>query len=80
MFVSYKKYKRLKDAYDYLVEDRKKQGVECDGIIKNLCDEHSAAIREICELKPELDKYKKLYADELQKRLELAKLIKGETE
>lgn len=80
MFVSYKKYKRLKDSYDYLIEDGKKQIAEYDGIIKNLCDEHSAAIREICELKPELDKYKKLYADELQKRLELAKLIKGETE
>ena len=80
MFVSRKKYKNLKDAYDYLVEDRRKQRVECDGIIKNLCDEHSAAIREICELKPELDKYKRLYADELQKRLELAKLVKGEIE
>ena len=79
MFVNYKKYKSLKDAYDYLVEDRKKQRAEYEGIIKNLFDEHSAAIREICELKPELDKYKKLYADELQKRLELAKLIKGET-
>ena len=79
MFINYKKYKSLKDAYDYLVEDGKKQRAKYDGIIENLCDEHLAAIREICELKPELDKYKKLYADELQKRLELAKLIKGET-
>jgi hypothetical protein len=72
MFVSYKKYKSLKDAYDYLSEDRKKQLTEMGDIVKNMCDNYEKAMREA-------DKYKKLYADELQKRLELAKLIKGET-
>lgn len=72
MFVSYKKYKRLKDSYDYLSEDRKKQLTEMSDIVKNMCDNYGKAMKEA-------DKYKKLYADELQKRLELAKLIKGET-
>jgi hypothetical protein len=72
MFVSYKKYKRLKDSYDYLSEDRKKQLTEMGELVENMCDNYGKAMREA-------DKYKKLYADELQKRLELAKLIKGET-
>ena len=75
MFVSYKKYKNLQSAYNYLVEDRQKQRMEHSEIIKSLCDEHSIAIKEICKLNSELDKYKKLYADELQKRLELTKLV-----
>lgn len=72
MFVSYKKYKRLKDSYDYLSEDRKKQLTEMSDLLKNMTDNYVKAM-------VEADKYKKLYADELQKRLELAKLIKGET-
>lgn len=72
MFVSYKKYKRLKDSYDYMSEDRKKQLTEMSDLLKNMCDNYGKAMEEA-------DKYKKLYADELQKRLELAKLIKGET-
>lgn len=71
MFVSYNKYKRLKDSYDYLSEDRKKQLTEMSDLLKNMCDNYGKATKEA-------DKYKKLYADELQKRLELAKLIKGE--
>ena len=75
MFVSYKKYKNLQNAYNYLVEDRQKQESEHLEIIKSLCDKHSIALKEIEKINSELEKYKKLYADELQKRLELTKLV-----
>ena len=65
MFVSYKKYERLK-------EDKEKQTSELCDLLKNITDNYVKAMEEA-------DEYKKLYADELQKRLELAKLLKGET-
>lgn len=65
MFVSYKKYERLK-------EDKEKQTSELCDLLKNMTDNYVKAMEEA-------DKYKKLYVDELQKRLELAKLLKGET-
>ena len=68
MFVSYKKYKRLKDSYDYLLENKKKQLTEMSDLLENMCNNYSKAMKEA-------DKYKKLYADELQKRLELAETI-----
>ena len=64
MFVSYKKYERLK-------ENKEKQASELCDLLKNMTDNYVKAMEEA-------DKYKKLYVDELQKRLELAKLLKGE--
>lgn len=61
MFVSYKKYERLK-------EDKEKQTSELCDLLKNMTDNYVKAMEEA-------EKYKKLYADELQKRLELTKLV-----
>lgn len=61
MFVSCKKYKKLK-------EDKEKQSSELCDFLKNMTDNYVKAMEEA-------DKYKKLYADEFQKRIELMKLI-----
>lgn len=61
MFVSYKKYEKIK-------EDKEKQTSELCDLLKNMTDNYVKAMEEA-------DKYKKLYVDELQKRLELAKLV-----
>jgi hypothetical protein len=69
MFVTYKKYKMLKDAYDYLLKDRKKQLSEMEALLKTMCDNY-------CEALKEANKYKELYADELQKRLNLSETVR----
>ena len=61
MFVSCKKYKKLK-------EDKEKQSSELGGLLKNMTDNYVKAMEDA-------DKYKKLYADEFQKRLELMKSL-----
>lgn len=61
MFVSCKKYKKLK-------EDKEKQSSELCDLLKNMTDNYVKAMEEA-------DKYKKLYADEFQKRLELMKSL-----
>lgn len=61
MFVSCEKYKRLK-------EYKEKQVSELEDLLKIMTDNYVKAMGEA-------DKYKKLYADEFQKRIELMKLI-----
>lgn len=61
MFVSCKKYKRLK-------EYKEKQVSELRDLLKEMTDNYVKAMGEA-------DKYKKLYADEFQKRIELMKSI-----
>ena len=61
MFVSCKKYKKLK-------EDKEKQSSELGGLLKNMTDNYVKAMEDA-------DKYKKLYADEFQKILELMKSL-----
>ena len=75
MFVSWFKYKKLKDERDELFA-----AVNTLRIYKK---EKERLIPESVRLQDEIDflskqvlEYKKLYADELQKRLELAEIIK----
>lgn len=75
MFVSWFKYKKLLDERDELicvVQSLKKNQREGKGLIP----EPSSSREKIRQLQEDLQKYKKLYADELQKRLELAEKIR----
>lgn len=75
MFVSWFKYKKLLDQRDELictVQALKRYQRERESLIPE-----SVSLREeIRQLEEDLQKYKKLYADELQKRLELAEKIR----
>lgn len=75
MFVSWFKYKKLLGQRDELictVQALKKYQREREELIPE-----SVSLREeIRQLEEDLQKYKKLYADELQKRLELAEKIR----
>ena len=75
MFVSWFKYKKLLDQRDELicnVQALKRYQRERESLIPE-----SVSLREeIRQLEEDLQKYKNLYADELQKRLELAEKIR----
>ena len=76
MFVTYKKYKKIKDDYNILFECCEKQKIKQNEFVKAILDENLTAIKEICFLRSELEKYKNMYADELQKRLDFAETIR----
>lgn len=75
MFVSWFKYKKLLDQRDELictVQALKRYQREREGLIPE-----SVSLREeIRQLEEDVQKYKQLYADELQKRLGLAEKIR----
>lgn len=74
MFVSWFKYKKLLDQRDELlcvVQSLKQYQREKESLIPE-----SVSLREeIRKLEEDVQKYKQLYADELQKRVELAEKI-----
>lgn len=76
-FVSKKKYLSLQKEFDDWKEGRKKTLFEQAGVVS--CDEivmmeerNQILYNKNSELLAELQKYKNLYVDELQKRIELA--------
>ena len=75
MFVSWFKYKKLLDQRNELlcvVQSLKQYQREKESLIPE-----SVSLREeIRELEEDAKKYKQLYADELQKRLELAEILR----
>lgn len=75
MFVSWFKYKKLLDQRDELlcvVQSLKQYQREKESLIPE-----SVSLREeIIKLEEDVQKYKQLYADELQKRVELAEKIR----
>ena len=81
MFVSKKKYLALEKEFRDWKEGRKKTLFEQAGIyppetIATLTEENRLLHQNNINLSEELEKYKKLYTDELQKRLELAEKIR----
>lgn len=71
----------LENAYNDICElllKEQKENHEKTEKIKMHLEHNRNLIDELDDTQQELQKYKKMYADELQKRLELAKLVKGE--
>lgn len=82
MFVSRKKYLALKKEFQDWKEGRKKSLLEQAGIgsldeFAMMAERNQALYKKNSELSAELQKYKSLYADELQKRVELADKLRS---
>ena len=81
-FVSKKKYVSLLKALDDWKEGRKKSLLEQAGVgsfdeFVMMAERNQTLYNKNSELSAELQKYKKLYVDELQKRIELADKLKS---
>ena len=81
-FVSKKKYVSLQKEFDDWKEGRKKSLLEQAGVgsldeFAMMAEKNRILHGRISELSEELQKYKSLYADELQKRIELADKLKS---
>lgn len=81
-FVSKKKYLSLQKEFDDWKEGRKKSLLERAGVgsfdeFVMMAERNQVLYDKNSELSSELQKYKKLYADELQKRIELADKLKS---
>ena len=87
MFVKRKKYEALKEQceelkklYEKALEENRSKREERFLEIDNLVIRNIYLTEELESIRPKLEKYKQLYADELQKRLELAELVQNEME
>ena len=81
-FVSKKKYVSLQKEFDDWKEGRKKSLLEQAGVgsfdeFVMMAERNQTLYNKNYELSAELQKYKKLYVDELQKRIELADKLKS---
>lgn len=81
-FVSKKKYVSLQKEFDDWKEGRKKSLLEQAGVgsfdeFVMMAERNQTLYNKNSELSAELQKYKKLYVDELQKRIELADKLKS---
>ena len=81
-FVSKKKYVSLQKEFDDWKEGRKKSLLEQAGVCSfdefvMIAKRNQTLYNKNSELSAELQKYKKLYVDELQKRIELADKLKS---
>lgn len=81
-FVSKKKYLSLKKEFDDWKEGRKKLLLERAGVgsfdeFVVMAEKNQTLYNKNSELSAELQKYKKLYVDELQKRIELADKLRS---
>jgi hypothetical protein len=81
-FVSKKKYVSLQKEFDDWKEGRKKSLLEEAGVgslyeFTMMAERNQALDKKNSELSAELQKYKILYVDELQKRIELADKLKA---
>ena len=82
MFVSKKKYLALEKEFRDWKEGRKKSLLEQAGVgsleeFVMMAERNQVIYDKNSELSSELEKYKKLYTDELQKRVELADELKS---
>ena len=81
-FVSKKKYLSLQKEFDDWKDGRKKSLLEQAGVgffdeFVMMAERNQILCNKNSELSEELQKYKKLYVDELQKRIELADKLKS---
>ena len=82
MFVSKKKYLALEKEFRDWKEGRKKSLLEKAGVgsfdeFVMMAERNQTLYNKNSELSAELQKYKKLYVDELQKRIEFADKLKS---
>ena len=82
MFVSKKKYLALEKEFIDWKEGRKKSLLEKAGVgsfdeFVMMAERNQTLYNKNSELSAELQKYKKLYVDELQKRIEFADKLKS---
>ena len=82
MFVSKKKYLALEKEFRDWKEGRKKSLLEKAGVgsfdeFVMMAERNQTLYNKNSELSEELQKYKKLYVDELQKRIEFADKLKS---
>ena len=84
MFVRRKKYKELQEKYERMTDlykttlsQKEIKLKERLSTIEELATRNIYLSEELESVRHKLDKYKQLYADELQKRLELAELVQN---
>ena len=87
MFVRRKKYEALKERciklenlYEKALSQKETKLNERLSTIEELATRNVYLSEELESVRHKLEKYKQLYADELQKRLELAELVQNEME